>query len=115
MVFGFFKKEEVNPDLKWCEDLYFKFDREKQKEIEKFLNNYCFLYGPNINAEIDKRIKELEELDKQDDVKKEDVKRVKLILLILWNEAMRDIDEESARRVEKIKNNYLKKEITNRK
>ena len=107
MVFGFFKKEETNPDLKWCEDLYYKFDKENQKEIEEFLNNYCFVHL-DMNFQIDRRIVELEELDKQEDLEKEDVKRVKLILLILWFEAMRDIDKESAKRINNIRHPFLR-------
>ena len=108
MVFGFFKKEEKNPDLKWCEDLYFKFDKEKQKEIETFLNNYCFVHL-DMNLQIDRYVKELEKLDKNDDHEKEDIKRVKLILLILWFEAMRDLDEDSIRRINYISHPYLRK------
>lgn len=107
MVFGFFKKEEINPDLKWCEDLFFSFDKDKQKEIEKYLCATTLVF-PDMNFQINRRVEELEELDKQDDLAKEDIKRVKLILLILWLEAMRDLDEESARRIEKIKHPLLR-------
>ena len=107
MVFGFFKKEEKNTDIKWCEDLFFSFDRDKQKEIEKYLCGTTFVF-PDMNSYINQKVEELEQLDKQDDLAKEDIKRVKLILLILWLEAMRDLDEDSARRIEKIKHPSLR-------
>ena len=74
MVFGFFKKEEINPDLKWCEDLFFSFDKDKQKEIEKYLCATTLVF-PDMNFQINRRVEELEELDKQDDLAKEDIKR----------------------------------------
>ena len=57
-------------------------------------------------GDIDNEIKSL--LTKQNDLEKEDVKRVKLILLILWFEAMRDIDEESAKRINNISHPFLR-------
>lgn len=91
MVFGMFKKKE-SPDVVWIKSTFLKLSDIDKKKLNNYLHDK-FFWTSDIREKVDSAKQELSNLDHLDN---ENPDRLKLIIFIVYWEAMMANDKETS-------------------